>query len=196
MLPHPVDQVVDRGVSEPGDHVLGHDRLDRDRVGHGADGSPCERDDFGSCPCPFPCPFPFPTHRQGCGEPGWLRRVLRGARVSRFCTMPLSIRTVANIYLRPSAAVGPSAAPSAVLASTVAAHSVADRSASRSKRAFWLGLSSPAPSARFNTIDSAARCSLAVVVARSDRGRPPVRRLRRPRGYAERPMRLRRSCRT
>jgi len=33
----------------------------------------------GSCPCPFP--FPFPTHRQGCGQPGWLRRVVRGARV-------------------------------------------------------------------------------------------------------------------
>ena len=59
--------------------------------------------------------------------------------------MPLSIRTVANIYLRPSAAVGPSVAPSAVLASMIAAHSVAGRSAIRSKRAFWLGLSSPAP---------------------------------------------------
>jgi four helix bundle protein len=42
----------------------------------------------GSCPCPFP--FPFPTQRQGCGWPGWLRRVLRGARLLRFCTMRLS----------------------------------------------------------------------------------------------------------
>jgi hypothetical protein len=57
--------------------------------------------------------------------------------------MRLSIRTAANRWWRPSAAVGLSATSSAVLASMIAAHSVADRSGIQSKRAFSLGLSSP-----------------------------------------------------
>jgi|GEM_PF-2593460 len=70
--------------------------------------------------------------------------------------MRLSIRTAANRSWRPSAAVGPSATSSTGLASMIAARSVADRSAIQYTRAFSLGLNSPAPSARFNTIDGAA----------------------------------------